>query len=137
MRLRRNTQRKERHLVDEEKRKAKRFLYIGETNRSGYERGVEHHRDIDACKTSSHMLRHLLAEHEEEEERWASIEFGKKIVKATRSAYERQVLESVIIQKERRHHLMNNKAEWNRCALPRLTTKMGEVDLEKWRDEDR
>ena len=83
------------------------------------------------------MLRHLLAQHEDEEERWASIEFGMKIVKATRSAYERQVLESVIIQKERRHHLMNNKAEWNRCALPRLTTKMGEVDLEKWRDEDR
>ena len=53
--------------VDEEKRKAKRFIYIGETNRSGYERGVEHHGDIAACKTSSHMLRHLLAEHEEEE----------------------------------------------------------------------
>ena len=34
-----------------------------------------------------------------------------KIVKATRSAYERQVLESVTIQKERRHNLMNNKAE--------------------------
>jgi hypothetical protein len=64
------------------------------------------------------MLRHLLAEHEEEEERWKSIEFGMQIVKATRSAYERQVLESVTIQKERRHHLMNNKAEWNRCASP-------------------
>ena len=32
---------------------------------------------------------------------------------------------------------MNNKAEYNRCALPRLTTKLGEKDLEKWREEDR
>ena len=32
---------------------------------------------------------------------------------------------------------MNNKAEYNRCALPTLTAKLGEVDLEKWRDGDR
>ena len=32
---------------------------------------------------------------------------------------------------------MNNKAEYNRCALPRLRTKLGENDLEKWRVEDR
>ena len=32
---------------------------------------------------------------------------------------------------------MNNKAEYNRCALPRLTAELGEKDLEKWRKEDR
>ena len=32
---------------------------------------------------------------------------------------------------------MNNKAEYNRCALPRLTCKLGEKDLEKWRQEDK
>ena len=32
---------------------------------------------------------------------------------------------------------MNNKAEYNRCALPRLTAKLGERDLEKWREEDK
>ena len=69
--------------IEEEKRKLKRFIYIGETNRSAYERGVEHHADIAGCKTSSHMLRHLLAEHEEEEEKWDDIEFGMKIMKAT------------------------------------------------------
>ena len=98
---------------------------------------MEHHADIAGCKTSSHMLRHLLAEHEEEEEKWDDIEFGMKIMKATRSAYERQVLESVTIQKERGHNLMNNKAEYNRCALPRLTTKLGKRDLEKWREGDK
>ena len=42
--------------IEEEKRKEKRFIYIGETNRSAYERGVEHQADIKGCKTSSHML---------------------------------------------------------------------------------
>ena len=32
---------------------------------------------------------------------------------------------------------MNNKAEYNRCALPRLTAKLGEKELNKWRAEDR
>ena len=49
----------------------------------------------------------------------------------------RQVYESVMIQTKRNHNLMNNKSEYNRCALPRLTTKLGEKDLEKWREEDK
>ena len=56
--------------VEEERKKIKRYIYIGETNRSMYEQGLEHQNDIPACKTSSHMLRHLLAVHEEEEETW-------------------------------------------------------------------
>ena len=53
-----------------------------------------------------------------------------KILKTTKTAYERQVWESVKIQKERRQHLMNDKSQWN--ALPRLTAKLGEKSLEKW-----
>ena len=78
--------------------------------------GIEHQIDIPACKTSSHMLRHLLAEHEHEEENWDKIEFGMKIMKSTKTAFERQILESVLIQKHRNDLLMNNKAEYNRCA---------------------
>ena len=124
--------------VAERKKNAKRFIYIGETNRSVFERGLEHTRDIEGCKTSSHMLRHLIGEHESEEENWDKIEFGMKILKGARSAFERQVSESVIIQQERsKHHLMNSKSEFNRCALPRLTAKLGEVELGKWREKDR
>ena len=79
--------------VEEEKRKARRYVYIGETNRSVYERGLEHHNDIAACKTSSHMLRHLLEAHEEEEEDWKNIEFGMRVLKITQTAFERQILE--------------------------------------------
>ena len=123
--------------IEEEKRKTKRYIYIGESNRSVYERGIEHQNDIPACKTSSHMLRHLLDKHEEEEENWNKIRFGMRILKSTRSAFERQILESVLIQKARQHNILNSKAEYNRCALPRLTAKLGERDLDKWRQEDR
>ena len=81
------------------------------------------------------MLRHLLAEHEEE--RWEEVQFGMRIVRSTRTAFERQILESVTIQKKRKHHIMNNKSEYNRCALPRLTAKLGEKELGRWRIEDR
>ena len=39
---------------------------------------------------------------------------------------------SITIQKEREHHLLNSRAEYNRCAVPRLTTKIGEKDYKKW-----
>jgi hypothetical protein len=32
---------------------------------------------------------------------------------------------------------MNSKAEYNRCVLQRITAKLGERDLDKWRQEDR
>ena len=57
-------------VVEEAKKKASRYIYVGETNRSVYERGIEHVNDIAACKTSSHMLRHLLDVHEHEEGEW-------------------------------------------------------------------
>jgi hypothetical protein len=60
-----------------------------------------------------------------------------RIIKNTRSAFERQISESVMIQKSRWHNIMNSKSEYNRCAIPRLTTKLGEKDLERWRAEDR
>ena len=94
-------------------------------------------RDIAACKTSSHMLRHLIDVHEEEEEHWDNIQFGMRIIKSTRTAFHRQILESVQIQKSRNHHILNAKAEYNRCALPRLTAKLGEKELKLWREEDK
>ena len=102
-----------------------------------FERGLEHQRDIPACKTSSHMLRHLLDQHEEEEEDWDKVRFGMRILRNTTTAFKRQILESVLIQKARNHHIMNSKAEYNRCSIPRLSTKMGEKELKKWREEDK
>ena len=64
------------------------------------------------------------------------------MIQFTRSSFERQVLESVIIQKERHHHLLNSRSEFNRCAIPRLSTKIGdykkyekEIEIEREKDE--
>jgi hypothetical protein len=58
-----------------------------------------------------------------------------KVVKTTKSIFERQILESVIIQQERHHNLLNRHAEYNRCDVPRLTTKIGDSHYKKWEEE--
>ena len=49
-----------------------------------------------------------------------------KIKKFHRSAIERQLNESVLIQSRRaNNNIMNSKSEYNRCTVPRLSVKMG------------
>ena len=80
--------------------------------------------DLRQLKSSFHM-------HGENE--IVKIRFDVKVVKTTKSSFERQILESVVIQKERHHHLLlNSRADYNRCAVPRLTTKIGESQYKKW-----
>ena len=80
----------------EMKGKIKKHLYIGETSRSIYERALEHQNDVEQLKTSSHMLRHLLEMHGGEQR--SDVEFGVKVLRYTRSSFERQILESLSIQ---------------------------------------
>ena len=120
--------------IKEMKSRIRKHLYIGETARRIYERALEHQNDVDQLKTSSHMLRQRLEMHPGEER--SQVEFGIKVLRFTRSSFERQVLESVIIQGKRDHHIMNSRAEFNRCAIPRLVTKLGEKELKEWRLTD-
>ena len=120
--------------AEEMKRKQKRHIYVGETARSCFERLNEHESDKRQLKTTSHMLRHLVGHHEGED--MDKVEFGVKILKVTKTSFERQILESVLIQDKRGEHLMNLKSEYNRCAIPKLVSKLGEKDLDKWRKED-
>ena len=48
-----------------------------------------------------------------------------------RSAYKRQIHESVLIQQNRNHHLLHSKSEFNRCSLPRLTVKLGDREMDE------
>ena len=111
-------------------KKRKAYKYVGETSRSVYERTWEHTNSMKQLQTSSHMLKHMLEVHGEEE--MEKVEFGARVLKFARSAFERQVMESVLIQEEReKHHILNSKSEYNRCSLPRLTAKLGERDWKK------
>ena len=110
------------------------YKYIGETGKSSYERGRQHLSDAKQLKPSSHILKHFFDCHEEE--KLDNIKFGMKINTTARSAFERQVTESVIIQQESKsHNILNSKSEYNRCALPRLTTKLGDKEFEMWKKE--
>ena len=76
------------------------------------------------------MLKHILEKHGEEEVE--NVDFGARVLRFARSAFDRQVIESVLIQEEREHHnILNSKSEYNRCSLPRLTAKLGENEWKK------
>ena len=108
----------------------KAFKYIGETSRSIYERTWEHTNSMKQLQPSSHMLKHILEEHGEEE--IENVEFGARVMRFAKTAFDRQVMESVLIQEEReQHHILNSKSEYNRCSLPRLTAKLGENEWKK------
>ena len=114
----------------EKKKKIKKYKYIGETSRSVYERGLEHLRDCEELKKDSHMVKHYFDQHEGEE--IEKMEFGMKVLKACRSAFTRQISESVQIQTNKKNHLiLNSRSEYNRCALPRLTAKLGDQTWDK------
>ena len=98
------------------------------------ERSREHLSDIEQLKPCSHMLKHLLDQHEGEN--FKEVTFNLKVVQYHKSSWERQISESVTIQQERHHHLLNSKAEFNRSAVPRLATKIGESQYKKWEKEN-
>ena len=76
----------------------------------------------------------MVDSHEEEE--LEAMEFGMRIARTTKTAFNRQILESVHIQsKKTKHIILNSKSEYNRCALPRLTAKMGEASYDKMEKE--
>ena len=113
----------------------RQYLYVGETCRSAYERGFEHINDIKQLKPSSHMLKHLIDKHENEN--FDDIEFMMEFLSFSRTAYERQIMEAVQIQLHREdHNLLNSRAEFNRSAIPRLGLKLGDNEYKERKKEE-
>ena len=77
-------------------------------------------------KTGSHYLKHVLDKHEGET--LGLVDFRMKVVKFHKSAFERQIHESVMIQASKPHFLLNSKMEYTRCQIPRISIKMGEKE---------
>ena len=113
-------------------RKSKRGLsshggvYVGETARSVFERAAEHRDDAENHDEDSHMVKHWLLAHPEEENMPV---FRFQIVASFQDCLTRQVAESVRIDR-RMGKVLNSKTEYSRCKLPRLT-----VDVEEWRKQ--
>ena len=120
--------------IKEAVKNIKKHVYIGETNRSVYERAWEHCNDLAKLNNGSHMLRHLVSEHEGQD--FSEIKFGIRVLKFTKSSFERQVLEAVKIEQEqKRNYILNSRTEYNRSSLPRLTTKLGDSAYKDWQQE--
>ena len=130
-----NSNRKRKREVQKEEKKGEkegfRVKYVGETNRSAYERGKEHMRQFRNLEEGRHLLKHYLQYHRNI--RMEEIEFGMKVRASFKSAIERQISEAVAISLEEKSgtQLMNSKAEYNRCKLPRLNTQSIEDQIKE------
>ena len=113
------------------KRKEYKVKYIGETGRSGYERGLEHLRDFENCHETSHLLKHYLLYHKDIKK--SDMKFGMRLRKNYRTPIERQIGEAVAIDIEKRKgtKLMNSRSEYNRCKIARISTKTEKETLKE------
>ena len=87
----------------------------------------------------SHLLKHVVDMHEGKSMK--DVDFRMRVIKFHRSSFERQISEAVSIQSIRvGNNLLNSKAEFNRCAVPRLALKLGSRNVienkEKEDEED-
>ena len=112
-----------RKVMDRNKTGKEKFIYIGETSRSSYERGNEHMKDLEFKRHRSHMLKHVVNHHPTSNP--DHIKFGMKILSSHKTAFERQIREAVLIEKFAGPKLMNSKLEYDRCSIPRISMKMG------------
>ena len=119
----------------ERNKKEYRVEYVGETGRSANEHGSEHLSDFLNFEEGSHMLKHYLACHRDM--KMCDVKLGMKVRNSFRSALERQIGEAVAIDIEKRRgkQLMNSKSEYNRCTIPRITTKSIKETMEETEKE--
>ena len=110
--------------------KGKKAIYIGETARSTYERGIEHSQDYRSGKPDGHMYCHAHDAHEGEDKP----KFGMRILRQHKSPLYRQVHEAILISMNE-NIVLNAKHEYNRCLLPRLSVMIGESEDKKYSDD--
>ena len=88
-------------------------VYIGETSRNAFSRGLEHKRSVSKKDKNSALYMHSVEKH------GGKNKFSMKVTGAYRGdALKRQITESIKIEKSR--HLLNRRDEWRQVKLPRL-----------------
>ena len=93
-------------------------VYIGESARNAYSRGVEHTAAFQNKDKDSVLLRHLQERHSEDED---TPEFSMRVIDTHRSALDRQISEAVCISNTLDDQLINKKSEWGHQRLLRCT----------------
>ena len=96
-------------------------VYIGETSKSGYLRGLDHIKNYKTKKQDSPLWRHAVANHNGR----LDVNFAKKVVRTFRDPLTRQCNESIRIQRCNADVLLNSKAEWHGPATVTLQAECG------------
>ena len=105
--------------------------YVGESSRSIKERTKEHWGAYHAKNKESHLLKHQELQHGGA----APPKFIMRVIGSTRTALERQTKEAVRIRRRGGEGaILNSKAEFNRCYIPRL--QLEEKDIEQIEKEE-
>ena len=92
-----------------------------------YDRGYEHLDKLATLNSNSHMLKHMVAEHEGED--FHTVKWGMFVRKFVRNSFERQIEEAVSIEREKHTcHILNSRSEYNQSCLPRLETRIGDPE---------
>ena len=121
-----------------DKRESQVYKYIGETSRSGYERCEEHWKDFTNLSNKSHILKHYVDKHMNSK-KLGEVRFQMKVIQRYRSAFERQIGESIHINSNLRRgvNILNSKNEYNRCSIPRLgiSNESKEELVERYEEE--
>ena len=87
------------------------------------ERGIEHMKDLEFQRDRSHMLKHIVEFHPDSDP--SDIEFKMEILSSHKSAFERQLREAIMIERNIGIFSMNSKIEYSRTIIPSIKIKMG------------
>ena len=72
------------------------FKYVGETAHSVYERSREHRSDMEQLKPCSHLLKHVLDMHQNENPE--EIKFSGRVLSYCKSSFKRKASQLVKLQ---------------------------------------
>ena len=105
------------------RREGKEVVYYGETGRNAFIRGKEHDRDLRLGDKKNGLVRHMMDEHEGQDN-----EFQMAVIAKHRGCLGRQVEEAVRIRESEGETLLNLKAEFMQPHLIRLEIEEGNVE---------
>ena len=106
-------------------------LYVGETSRSIYERSKEHWGAWRGKSDKSHIWKHQVDVHG-----GAPPKFYMRVVRFYKTALSRQIGEAVRIRRRGGGgSILNSKAEFDRCKIPRLVVEEQEEEPANAKEE--
>ena len=98
--------------------KGKKVSYIGESGRTGFDRGLDHIKAISKGDTSNACAKHQVESHQ-----GMPWNFSMKVLKTSKYPLERQTYEGRLVEDFQGDEILNQKGEWGCNLPPTLTTE--------------